>query len=309
MTTPDTSRIFILYGALRSGTTLFRLLLDHHPDISCPGERDFMVDYGTETGFDTEALDRDRIFKASGLSLPLPGSAQDGFEALLNEELERSNKVLVLVIHRHLDRLLDRLPNARFIHLVRDPRDVARSSIGMGWAGNTYYGIKHWLRTEGAWKTQSPRLGETQEYRLRYEDLIRAPEAELARVCDYLGLSYDPAMMDYVNNSSYAALDPKLTFQWQTKQSPAEVSHVEHQVGPLLEELGYAPSGHSTDAPGALTRAQLWLQNKTGTWRTRIKRYGVIDPLIVATARRLHLPKLGHAAQARINQTKIARLK
>ncbi|WP_425596530.1 sulfotransferase, partial [Roseobacter litoralis] len=34
----------VLYGALRSGTTLVRLILDAHPDICCPGERDFMVD-------------------------------------------------------------------------------------------------------------------------------------------------------------------------------------------------------------------------------------------------------------------------
>jgi hypothetical protein len=308
---PDFSRVFVLYGALRSGTTLFRLLLDHHPKISCPGERDFMIDYADPptTRLDTEALARDRILKASGLSLPGAETGAEAFAEMVTEELARSEAVLVLVIHRHLGRLLDLMPGCQFIHLVRDPRDVARSSIGMGWAGNTWYGIGHWLRTEGAWKRESPRIGAENEHRLRYEDLIANPTEELGRVCAFMGLDYDPAMMDYAQNSSYAALDPKLTSQWQTKQSPAEISHVEHRAGALLIDLGYEPSGHARGAPGPLERAQLWLQNKTGIWRTRFRRYGVIDPLLEALARRPGLGWIGRGAQARMSAAKIARLK
>ena len=35
----------ILYGALRSGTTMLRLMLDAHPALSCPGESDFLFDH------------------------------------------------------------------------------------------------------------------------------------------------------------------------------------------------------------------------------------------------------------------------
>ena len=34
-----------LYGALRSGTTLFRLILKHHPALHNPGETDFLLDH------------------------------------------------------------------------------------------------------------------------------------------------------------------------------------------------------------------------------------------------------------------------
>lgn len=307
--TPDFSRVFVLYGALRSGTTLFRLLLDHHPQITCPGERDFMIDHIEGGRIDTEAMARSRIFKASGLSLPQSRAGEAAFQEMVAEELSRSGPVLVLVIHRHLGRLLDLLPGCRFIHLVRDPRDVARSSIGMGWAANTYYGIRHWLKTEGVWASQAHRLAEGQVHTLRYEDMIADPEAHLDKVCAFMGLSYDPAMMDYAQNSTYSALDPKLVYQWKTKQSPAEITHVEHQVGSLLSDLGYTPSGHDRPAPGALERAQLWLANKIGFWRFRIRKFGLIDPLIVSLSGRLGLKSLGHGAQARMDEISIQKLK
>jgi hypothetical protein len=54
-------------------------------------------------------------------------------------------------VHRHYDRLLRLWPEARFIHLVRDPRDVASSCIGMGWAGNVWTGVTRWIEAERLW--------------------------------------------------------------------------------------------------------------------------------------------------------------
>ena len=305
----DFSRVFVLYGALRSGTTLFRLLLDHHPEMTCPGERDFMLDYLDGDRFDRDALARDRIFQASGLSLPESSRGVEAFRELLGQELARSGPVLVLVMHRHLDRLLDLVPDCRFIHLVRDPRDVARSSIGMGWAGTTWHGIDHWLETEGRWARESRRIPGENVHTLRYEDLIAEPQATLERVCAFAGLSYDPAMMGYTENSTYEALDPALTFQWKTKQTPEEVGHVEHKVGGLLGQLGYEASGHPPAPPAGLAAVRLWLGNKLSVWRFRIRRYGLRDPLIVAVAGKLGLPKLGYGAQRRIDQILITHLK
>lgn len=305
----DFSRVFVLYGALRSGTTLFRLLLDHHPDISCPGERDFMLDHLGPEGFDTGALARDRIFQASGLALPEDMDGISAIRVMLADELQRSNPVLILVMHRHLDRLLDLVPDCRFIHLVRDPRDVARSSIGMGWAGTTWHGIDHWLDTEDRWDRQSHRIADDRVHTLRYEDLIADPEACLGQVCSFVGLSFDPAMMTYTENSTYDTLDPALTFQWKTKQTPAEIGHVEHKAGALIEKLGYEASGHDAAAPAGLAKVALWVKNKRHIWRVRRQRYGLKDPLIVAVAGKLGLPQLGYGAQRRIDKALTTYLK
>lgn len=59
----------------------------------------------------------------------------------------------VLVLHCHIDKALSLLPDAQVISLVRDPHHVARSAIGMGWAGNVFHGLGGWIGTEDEWGT------------------------------------------------------------------------------------------------------------------------------------------------------------
>ena len=136
----------------------------------------------------------------------------------------RSEGVLTLNIHRHASRMAELLPEARVIHLLRDPRDVARSAIGMGWAGTLYHGVDLWRDTEMAWDKVVPQLADSQALELRYEALCRNPEAELGRVCEFLGLSYDPAMLAIEDRSTYAPIDAGLAEQWRHKSS-AMTSH------------------------------------------------------------------------------------
>lgn len=307
MTVADTDltkKIVVIYGALRSGSTLMRLILDAHPSISCPGERDFLVDHLSVDGdalvLDVDALSRNRIFQDSVIQLPTTQDGRAAFQEMLVQEVPESG-ILVLVLHRDLDVLLDLLPTVPVIHLVRDPRDVARSSIGMGWAGNTWYGIEHWLGTEINWDRCSTRFVEGQAYLLRYEDMLSAPEAELTALCQFMGLAYDPAMLTYSETSSYDGLDPKLSYQWKQKQSEREIQHTEFKARDILLARGYELSGIPIKVPTALQRLRLWFDQKSYTWRFRFKRYGYRDPILVFLGNRLSLPGLTKAAQARMD--------
>lgn len=67
--------VVIVFGALRAGTTMLRLMLNGHPDLACIGENDYLVDAleKDENGtlrLDRAALAEARIFQSSGLSLP-----------------------------------------------------------------------------------------------------------------------------------------------------------------------------------------------------------------------------------------------
>ena len=60
-------KVIFVYGALRSGTTLFRLMLQAAPSISNPGEADFLFDYiapnpGGGWQYDRASLSEDRMF-------------------------------------------------------------------------------------------------------------------------------------------------------------------------------------------------------------------------------------------------------
>ena len=296
----------VLYGALRSGTTLLRLILDAHPAMVCPGERDFMLDHlnthGGALTLDAEGLAMARIFQDSGLAVPGETDGRAAFADLLAQQDPGPGKVLVLVLHRRLDLLLDLMPDVRIVHFLRDPRDVARSSIGLGWAGNTWYGVDHWIKTEAQWDRSAGSMAPEQVFDLRYEDLVSDPEANLARLCAFIGLEYDPAMLSFPDTSTYSAVDPKLGEQWKRKQSPREIALTEVKVADLLTRRGYAHSGHPVTAPGPAERAGLWVQNKTSVWGAAFRRYGVTDPILVRAAARLGQPHLARKAQLRMNE-------
>ena len=297
----------VLYGALRSGTTLLRLILNAHPAIGCLGERDFMLDAlrpgGDGLVLDPEVLRESRIFLSSGLTLPQVEGGREAFDALHAEDRARHGKPHhVLVMHHRVGTLLKLHPGARIIHLVRDPRDVAHSSIGMGWAGSTWFGIDHWIRTETDWDRHAGALPDDQVFLLRYEDMLEAPEETLTRLCAFIGVDYDPAMLSFPETSTYEPLDPRLAWQWRRKQSRDEIADVEHKAGALLAARGYDLSDVPPRAPGLVRRATLTAQDKLFVWQVRLKRFGLVDPLLEMVARRTGLRAVGAGARARMRE-------
>lgn len=269
----------IVYGALRSGTTMLRLMLDAHPRLCCTGEHDFLFDR-IHLGpggwrFNRPALLEDRIFRDSGLRLRDDLDGEDALDDMIAQMRARGGgRRPVLMVHRRLEKWSALLPDAPVIHFLRDPRDVARSSIGMGWAGNAWKGIDHWIGTEEAWRA-APQELRARALTVRYEDLVREPEAELARICAALGESYDPVMLSYPDRSTYGAPDARLAHQWKRKARKREVRLVEGALGELLTETGYTPSGFGALVPGPLERAWLTLQSKAATFRHAVRMFGL----------------------------------
>lgn len=285
---------------------MLRLMMDGHPQFVCPGESDFLLDYlvPAETGgwrYDLEALAANRAFQASGLRLPETEEALPAFASMVAELRGTPGKCLVLVLHRGVERLLELEPQIRILHLIRDPRDVARSAIGMGWAGNVYYGAKTWLMSETEWERVAPRIPPNQSLEFQYETLVSTPEEILRKVCSFLECDYDPAMLSYPDHTTYKPVDASLAEQWRRKQSPRELGLSEPLFGELLTKRGYAPSGHPHIHPGFVDRVRLKLEHSSSVWRRRIARYGLRDPLIVSLCKKIGATKLARPAQQRMN--------
>jgi hypothetical protein len=273
---------FFIVGAERSGTTLLRLMLDHHGALAVPHEFDFAAEALDDEGRvpDREALHAflqgHASFRRSGLVLDDAREPADQLRDLLEQRRGDAERI-GMSVHRHFPRLLHLWPEARFVHLLRDPRDVARSVVQMGWAGNSWAGVQPWIDAETAWDTLAERLPEGHAHELRYEDLVREPEAELARVCAFLGVAYDPGMLRYPEDSAYGPPDPALASRWQGRIDPDEQAWIEHRAGALLAARGYAPGPPRT--PGPWTRLGLRLGDRLGRMRFRLGRYG---PALVA---------------------------
>jgi hypothetical protein len=316
---PTPAPVFV-YGSVRSGTTMFRLMLNSHPQIDNPGEVDVLFDFLSPPSaaaplgrYDREGLAAHRIFRAHGLALRTDCDGTDLLADLLAQFEARARArhpatVLTANIHRHPDRIRALLPGARFIHLLRDPRDVARSSIGMGWAGNSYYGLAPWIEAERAWDRVAPHLAPDQVLELRFERLMADLEPELTRVCDFLGRPFRPEMLDYHRATSYGPPDPRMAGQWRRTAGAREIALIEGQCGALMAARGYAPAG-APAIPGPVEALRLAAGNRLGRWRFNIRRFGLGLFLAAHASRILRLRGLESRLRRRMDARIVAGLK
>ena len=284
----DQAAPFFIVGAERSGTTLFRLLLSAHPAIACHAEFEYVVDcLDPETGTISITDFRDRIvrhrkfpelFKVRNELTSEPQIDID-HPALVRAFLEQFRReqgrpIIGATVHYNYDRLLDIWPNARFLHILRDPRDVARSHVKMGWSGTPYQGIEQWIEAEQLWEKLSERLGSDRYVDIQYETLIASPVEELTRICEFLGVEYSDAMLEYHAKSTYGPLDPTMTWQWQGKMTATDAGLVEGRIGDMLTTRGYEPSGEPSVVPSAIGRTRLAVVGRLNKWKWRLRRYG-----------------------------------
>ena len=298
---------FFLVGSERSGTTLLRLMLSHHPRIECAPEFEFLVDALPESGWPDLAgyadyLATNRIFVPHELTVDVGLGYQELAASFVRQYCERSGKpVHGATCHHHFERLPRVFPDARFVHLVRDGRDVARSCIGMGWAANVWFGAERWLDALDSWQRLRAQLEPDRFCEVRYEDLIREPEQELDRVAGFLGEGFDPAMFGYVDGTTYDLPDPKLIEQWRRKLSQDELGLLEARIGRQLRSYDYPESGVPATAVGAARQARLTLDNRLGLFRRNRAKYGIPLMLKGRLARGLGLKGLQRSVQLERN--------
>lgn len=269
-----------LVGAERSGTTMLRLMLDHHPQIAFLGEYEFMVDYLPPNGWpamhEYEAyLRTNRVYNHWKLTADFTLDYPDLMRSLLVQgSRNKPFHTIGATVHSHFDRLPRIWPEARYIHILRDPRDVALSVVQMGWAGNVWAGAHVWLEAEETWERLRDRLRDDQWTELRFEDLVTNPRDELDRLCRFLDLSYDGNMLDYGKDTTYAAPDPGVAFKWKRKYPTGGASLVEQRIGALLARRGYESGAGPTSEPRAVSRLRLRVENKIGKILFAGRRYG-----------------------------------
>lgn len=225
-TEPSDFPIAFVLGSGRSGTTLFRVMLDAHPTVWAPGElhlaqyadmaqraqeivpvlrRMIVPDVAARLGESEEAFG-ERLAQWERDALPIA----DVFDAL-----HRANPDVLIVdktppYSESLDtlaRIGEQFPNARYVHLVRNPHDVIRSLVTMQLykrhrdafpAGISPYQIAEvlWVRNNRNIELFLEGVPSDRKCLVHYESLVADPEASLARVCAVLGRAYDPRMAD-----------------------------------------------------------------------------------------------------------------
>ena len=287
-----------IVGTGRSGTTLLRMMLDSHPALAIPAETHFIprVVANHEAASDPRASFiqtlasypkwPDFVTDISELEHRVnqirPFDLAHAFRAFYMLHAERFGKQRWGdKTPRYLQQmqLIQRvLPDARFIHLIRDARDVALSVKGLWFGPNSISEIAQWW---AAGIRQARRQAKELNYYLevRYEDLVCNTESTLRKICAFIDLPWHAAMLDYHQTAhkrleAFQSVTPdgktvidadkrrdihRLTNKppqasrvgrWRTEMSVPDRQHMEASAGGLLEKLGYEVSQPHRDHEG-----------------------------------------------------------
>ncbi|MAE59840.1 MAG: sulfotransferase family protein [Planctomycetaceae bacterium] len=304
-----------LVGAERSGTTLLRLMIDHHPSIAWSREFEYAVDHIPPRGWPDldeyyHQIEMDRVFRDYNFTIDRSLNYPQLIDSFLVQLRQRSGKRLIgATVHRHFDRLLDIWPDARFIRLLRDGRDVAVSVIGMDWASQTYTGCQRWIDAELLWQKLAAQIPESRRVDVVFEQLIRDPKASLQPVCDLLEVPYDPAMLDYPNDTTYSAPDVKIIQRWKRKLTEYQVQLAEAHIADMLVERGYELSGYPRITVPRWKQRWFRFQDRYSRAYKRFRKYGIRLYLADILSRRLNAKAWQKSVQIRRNQIPEPRLK
>jgi len=259
---------------------MLRLMLDHHPQIAFRGEFEFMVDFLPPEGWPDmaqygEYLRTNRIYNHWQLDADFSLDYPDLMRNFLVQGCKKDSfRVIGATVHQDFDQLPRIWPEAKYIHILRDPRDVSMSAVQMGWAGNVWAGAQFWIRAEETWARLYERLQDGQWMEVRFEELVTGARAELERICRFLNVPYDGNMLDYSKDTTYTPPDPGIAFKWKTKYPAGGAALVEQRAGTLITRAGYELSMATAPEPGFVGQFRLRAGNKLGKIKYAARRYG-----------------------------------
>jgi hypothetical protein len=280
----DPAPPLFVVGCDRSGSTPLRLMLDAHPDLAVPGESHFIPELRrrfpdpVDPEVLTPALLRTPHFRhwkvaessvwerVRAMEQPsFAGVIEAAFLANADEQGKSRWGDTTPIYVRSIPLLHALWPDARFVHLIRDGRDVALSYRTLHWGSDTVWAAAHtWRRDVTAGIRDGQPLGTDRYLEVRYEDLVADAKAGLQTICAFADLPFDEAMLDPGARQEHPTL------------APEEIRHFEAVAGGLLGDLGYERRFPDVAArervEGALRSGALDLRAAAGHVRRRLGR-------------------------------------
>ena len=271
------NRPFFIVGSGRSGTTLLRLMLSGHSRLHVSPETWFIeqlvetlpiVGALTEPERETALsiitshyrwpdLGIDAAMLGAELTTAPDASLRGVTDAVYRCLARAAHKMRIgdktPVYVRILPQLAALYPDAQFIHLLRDGRDVALSFMDAQWPARCYDGPRfEWTAAVRAARRFGASIGPRSWTEIRYEDLVQTPEPVIRKICAFLGEDFEPAMLDASSRSSLipereqqihrrlaGPIDAGRAGAWQARLRPTELFVLESCLGPDLRAVGY----------------------------------------------------------------------
>ena len=275
--------VFVL-GRGRSGTTLFRSILNSHSEISIAPEAIFIMNLYSKYGH-VKDWDEDRVLKFSAdlwledrlafwgldrekVTEDLLAVLQEGANSFADFCREvyvsfarqdgKPDARIVGDKNPHYSLMVDKLerlyPGSKFIHMVRDYRDNIRSYK------NVKFDTRGTASLAQRWKLYNEHILEVYDqhpekfHLFKFEDLLGCPHETLAGVCEFLGVSFEEGMLEFYkhSNSKYSwhrNLSRKLQTdkieEWRSEMSDDDICVADKICQPLGARFDYPPDEKS----------------------------------------------------------------
>jgi hypothetical protein len=283
-----------IVGSGRSGTTLLRAILGSHPDLAIPPETHFVGAGAYRRGRyeGSHGLNVGRFLTDMGpvIARDLQCEFEEVRDAVLSARpptyADAIRAVFAMYARRHgkprygnkspvhalsVQALATLLPEARFIHIIRDGRDVVLSylDVPFGPASLEEAALK-WKRYIRRGRAGGRAVGPDRYLEVRYEALISAPEAVVRQMCEFVELPFDDRMLRYHEETTWLfgkpvgrehrnlLKPPSRVRDWRQQMSPDRVAAIELIAGDTLSELGYElGDGHRSMRTRLRTRGRV----------------------------------------------------
>ncbi len=314
---------FFIVGCPRSGTTLLRRLLVAHPRISIPEESHFIPLMHRAYGDPATEVEARRLADAI-LSLRWIRDWKCPIDRDRLAECRSFAALVATLFESHARRegkprwgdktpqyvtciplLAGLFPDARFIHIHRDPRDVVPSWIAAPFGPtNHFVAAAAWDRLVTTGRAAGRLVPPGAYLEIGYEMLVRDVEGTMRAVCGFLGEEFHPAVLTpaaftgrlqtprffgRARSFEPTAMDgqpvePANVGKWRTGLEDRDRAIIEAAAAPGMKAFGYPLAGPVRHV-GAVEHAWYRLHGFVTENVTRINMYPVED--VVATAREL----------------------
>ncbi|MFX0197230.1 MAG: sulfotransferase [Candidatus Hodarchaeota archaeon] len=288
--------IFIV-GNARSGTTLVSRILKNHPAIYILNETHFMEEFSRERK-EFDLIKQHDLWKLINQMLTI--QRKDYYRKAEYEEYPEDAKKIISLFNQQpksdfatlnciffeyeakrcgkvragdqtpghiffVHELLEMYPNAKFIHMIRDPRAILfsqkrRWKVALRWRLPKFEVMRtflnyHPVTTSLIWKKAieagfkaQQNVSKKSMKTLFFERFVENPRRETQEICDFLQIGFFPDMLDVTVEMSSTAIDEgnkgvckAVSERWANKLSKTEIFVVENLAGNQMLKLGYNP--------------------------------------------------------------------
>ncbi len=280
---PQKEPMFIVASG-RSGTTMLRIMFNNHSCINMPSAAYFLPQLmerlplnsplseeqkrlafdllSNHEEWESWADAPERLWDTiSSLQQPLLGQLIGAiFHNCNNPENKPRWGSKTLSLNTKMESVHQVFPNAKFIHIIRDARDVClslrnaylRQPDNDSWrrkGQSISKATSHWCTNVEAIVQSGKKLGPDLYLEIRYEDLVLKTEETLKQVCAFIGEEYDSKMLSFYNTGPIKEKEidfPKIrrppepsdTARWRTEMNLVEVALIEAYAGKTMDRVG-----------------------------------------------------------------------